>query len=184
MFWYVSLCLSTWMGGGEGVVGGGIPPSFQMGGTLSFPMEGWMGTPSQDGGGGRYRIQLWMVGGVPYPALDREGTPSGSIGVPTSWTGWVPPSPSWTGWGTPPPIRLDRGTFLVRLNGGTFGIQSSTAKYLLRSGRYTSCVHAGGFILVFFFVFFFFVTATKNTWLCIIPFITASFLGSHLAAFS
>ena len=135
-----SACLSVHSGGElphlADVGGGGYPIQLTGGGTPGpgrggYPIPGpGGGVPHPAPGDGGYPIP----GPGGYPGL---GTPPAGCtplaGVPPSW-GTPPPhwgrSPGWgtaprlgypAGWGTPPPHR-----------------------YLLRRGRYASCVHAGG----------------------------------------
>ena len=57
------------------------------------------------------------------------------------------PGPGWGGWrGTRPPIQVrsqDEGGGLG--TGGGYPLLEQHSVYLLRGGRYASCVHAGGF---------------------------------------
>ena len=119
----ISLCVSVrnLTGGGEGR----YPiPGLDLGGD----------TPSRSGQWGRGTLsQVWMMGGTPLqPALDGVPPPPRSAldGVTPcqDWMGTTPTAR--TGWGIPP--ELDG---VPPLHPGLDGV---------RSGRYASCVHAGG----------------------------------------
>ena len=125
-----SVCLST---------PGGVPwpgPDGR-GGTPARSSEGYpLGTPHQTWPG------VSLLGGVPhlrYPPSDLAGRVPLPGGYPTSGT----PHQIWPG-GTPtgdtppqvPHMRPGRGGGEVHLNW--------QMEYLIRRGRYASCVHAGG----------------------------------------
>ena len=105
--------------------GGGVPhPKSRWGGGgpdggVPHPRSGPGGSPS------------FLTGGIPHP---NESMPSFLIrgtGVPPCRTRWVTPLP-------PPPH--------PGLDGYPLPCQKTEqhSKHLLRSGRYASCVHAGG----------------------------------------
>ena len=114
---------------------GGTPSSWWRGGSTPSSWRG-RGTPSSWGG----YPSSWQ-GEVLHPA-DRGGTASSWMGYPpVSWMGYPPVS--WMGYpppgGTPPPPPEQHNV------------------YLLRDGRYASCVHAGGLSCLFFFLLVFFL---------------------------
>ena len=98
-----------------------------------------------------YPSQVWPVG---YPSQVQLGgdTPAkcnrGCLRWDTSWQGWGTPQPGLMG-GTRGGVPPSRGTSSPHT-----GLQM---EYLIRRGRYASCVHAGG-------LFYFHVVFKKN-WL-------------------
>ena len=127
-------------------------------GTPSFLADGV--PPSQLWTGG-YPSQFWM-GGTPFPALDRGvPLPRSGRGVPPPGMGYPPLSRPGMGVTPPPPQSRSRkgGTPRSRPGKGyppppphprRGQVQGQGVPlpehcvYLLRIGRYASCVHAGG----------------------------------------
>ena len=138
-----SICPST--------LGGGVPRPGPGGGE---------GTPARSSQRG-YPCQTWpggtLIGGIP-PWVSSQIRPGGypnrgysTLGTPCqTWPGGTPPQvppPHWTWLGVPHlryhplPIRSDQGGYLM--GGVPHLIQIDGVEYLIRRGRYASCVHAG-----------------------------------------
>ena len=164
MFSHVSVCLFTPAGVGgvppSQVTMGELPPSRSGGTPIQVPVQhrgvSWgTGVPPSSAGWSQVR----RGGKVPIPGHDGGGLP---WGTPMGYTIQVPgqdgdvpqgtpPSPGWgspsrsqvrlgyppsAGWGLPPPSVPGQDRGVPRLE--QYGV------YLLRGGRYASCVHAGG----------------------------------------
>ena len=146
------MCLSTLVGGdthlrawGYPILGlaGGVPHP-RSGWGVPHPRSVWGGYPipgldrgySIRGLAGGYPIpgtpHTWD--GVPPPRLGMRYPPGPGMGYPPD-LGWGTPKPD-LGWGTPPDLRGYPPTW--------DGVPPQHSEYLLRGGRYASCVHAGG----------------------------------------
>ena len=134
MIWFVS---PHWVGG--------YPGQVQPGGTTARSCRG-LGVPCLVQPG------VYPCQGVPWPGPAGKGYPC--QGVPHPWPGhtWgtphldlasIPPNPRLDG-GTPPPTGTD---WVTHPPAGVPSPPPGTGQqmeYLIRRGRYTSCVHAGG----------------------------------------
>ena len=145
-----NVCLSTFKGGGwvPSFPMGGVPPSFLTEGTPSFLMVDTSVLPD-----GRGLPTSFLMG----------GTPSFPMGVSHPRSGWgVPPFQVRTG-GTPIPGHIppscgtpitrmgylypDLGWGYLLLAGRGYPpvqVPGQDGVYLLRDGRYASCLHTGG----------------------------------------
>ena len=159
---------SSWGGypGRGGYPGGGVPRSGggypgqvqtelvpQLGPTRGVPQPGLTGGVPQPGpmGEGTPARSGWGVSEVGYPLAGmgylRWGTP-GRDGVPPVRSGWgcLQWGTPWQGWGTPHPGE-DRGYPRWSTPWEGWGTPPSTGQemeYLIRHGRYASCIQAGG----------------------------------------
>ena len=117
------------------------------GGTPILPVGGY---PIQPMGGLPHLADGGYPGmGVTPPPMQTWNTPiqTWEVGSPHPDLGWgtPPPTPSRPGKGVPPPpSRPGMGFRSGPRTRGGYPQPEQHSVYLLRSGRYTSCVHAGG----------------------------------------
>ena len=147
-----------------GGTGWGVPPSqVQVGGT-PLPKWGWVPLPRSGCGGGVPPSQVWRV---PLPRSEQRVPPCLNMGrgyppgpgkgvshLPGHGKGYPPPPPPEPGKGVQPiqyPHQLDGLPPFPCPNpdlgpgwgGGVYPHPEQHSVYLLRGGRYASCVHAG-----------------------------------------
>ena len=135
MFSQVSVCSHR---GGGGVPGTPSPSHNTSTGPMSFPGRG--DTPVT---GPRS-----LPRGVPRPGPDREGVPQsgpdgGVGGFPSQGVPWPGPHGGYPSQGWVPPPSRD-GIPPIQRWGTPAPLIGQQMEYLIRGGRYASCVHAGG----------------------------------------
>ena len=153
MFWHVSVHPSVCpQGGGVRHLAWGEHDQVQTGG--GYPSQVWWGecTPAMSSGGGGGGTPARSEGGTParsdggYTSQVQQGVPH-LVGTTPATTARGYPGQVWWGvpqpgprWGVPPQPGMASPPARVLPPPGT----GQQMQYLIRRGRYASCVHAGG----------------------------------------